>query len=346
MRDPFSCGLNAQGRGSIETMKTPHSSTPRKTPTRELHYDFPGVLIGHATQEEGPTGCTVLSFPNGATAAVDVRGGSAALRESTLLDPLSTWAGADALVFAGGSTYGLEAASGVMQALLEKRGHATGFAAIPSVPAAVVYDFAGRKTSHYPTAQLGRQAYENARPGVALIGKAGAGRNVWVGKLHGRNFSEPGYQGAAFARTPSGYRLLALTVVNALGNITDFNGKTVAGSLDPDSGERRSAWDGYLHLNPSHSPPSGGNTTLSALLTDAPLSRTDLQRLAVMSHSAMARVIEPFHTPYDGDALFALSVPQSTPSVTLAPEQAHLVAELGTWGGRLMCEAVLSGFHP
>jgi len=314
------------------------------------------VLIGTATDESGPTGCTVLHFPKGALAAVDVRGGSAALRESTLLDPLSAWAGIDALVLAGGSTYGLEAASGVMQALLENRAHSTRFADIPSVPAAVVYDFGGRSNSRYPTADLGRQAFESAREGSITLGRAGAGRNVAVGKLFGRASSEPGGQGAAFLETPSGYRLLAVTIVNALGNITDFDGTILRGSREPGSDKRRSAIDTYItpsireKLAGPAEPPSSGNTTISALITDAPLDRIDLQRLAIMAHSAMARVIEPFHTPYDGDALFAISVPRDVSKTTSelppkTPEGAERILELGTLGGRLMCEAVLSAFQ-
>ncbi len=309
--------------------------------TNELHFDFPGIRIGEVTDETGPTGCTVIAFPQGSTASVDVRGGSAALRESTLLDPLSAWAGIDALVLAGGSTYGLEAASGVMQALLEARGHSTQFASIPSVPAAVVYDFAGRKNAVYPTAQLGRQAFEAAQEGSVTIGKAGAGRNVWVGKIHGRAFSEPGAQGAAFQITPSGYRLLAITIVNALGNITDFSGETIAGSLNPETGLRMSACESYISQSPKDRSQQKGNTTISCIVTDAPLNRTDLQRLAILCHSAMARVIEPFHTPYDGDALFAVSTAE--PNRDYADQdRTALVMELGTFGGRLMCEAVLS----
>ena len=312
--------------------------------THEIHFTFPGVQIGEATDEAGPTGCTVLSFPIGATAAVDVRGGSAALRESTLLDPISSWAGLDALVFAGGSTYGLESASGVMQALMDARAGKTGFNDIPSVPAAVVYDFGGRKTSHYPTAALGRRAFEAAQEGRAGIGKVGAGRNVLVGKLLGREHGEPGGQGAAFLQTRSGYRLLALTIVNALGNILDFEGKVIAGSRDPSSGKRIPAHERYQSLGvlPSESllaQPQGGNTTLSCLVTDAPLDRIELQRLAMMCHTAMARVIEPFHTPYDGDALFAISVSGGN---ALPNDRSSLVMELGTLGGHLLCRAVHS----
>ena len=317
--------------------------------THELHFDFSNLRIGSVTQESGPTGCTVFHFPRGATAAVDVRGGSAALREASLLDPLSTWAGIDALVLAGGSTYGLEAASGVMQAFLESRAHSTHFNDIPSVPSAVVYDFAGRTNSLYPDAALGRRGFESARENVIQTGRVGAGRNVAVGKVFGRGGSEPGGQGAAFLITPSGYRLLAVTIVNALGNITDLQGKTIRGSRDPETGERHALSEIYINpelqkrlATPRARPEAaGGNTTLSCLLTDAPLDRLELQRIAAMGHTAMARVIEPFHTPYDGDALFAISVPGEEPSVPA--DRTGLVMELGTLGGRLLCQAVLNG---
>ena len=330
-------------------MPSSKSNLKKSKLTHELHFDFSHLRIGTATLESGPTGCTVFHFPRGAAAAVDVRGGSAALRESTLLDPLSTWAGIDALVLAGGSTYGLEAASGVMQALLESRAHSTHFNDIPSVPAAVVYDFFGRDSSVYPDAALGRRGFESARENVIQTGRVGAGRNVAVGKVFGRTGSEPGGQGAAFRITPSGYRLLAVTIVNALGNITDLQGRTVRGSRDPHTGERHSPSD--IYINPelrkklsgskANAEPETGNTTLSCLFTDAPLDRLGLQRIAAMGHTAMARVIEPFHTPYDGDALFAVSVPKDE---ALSPiDRTCLIMELGTLGGRLLCEAVLNG---
>jgi L-aminopeptidase/D-esterase-like protein len=177
-----------------------------------------------------------------------------------------------------------------------------------------------------------------------------------VGKLFGRPSSEAGGQGAAFLETPSGYRMLAVTIVNALGNITDFDGTILHGSREPGTGKRRSAVEAYItpsireKLSTSASAPTSGNTTISALITDAPLERLDLQRIAIMAHSAMARVIEPFHTPYDGDALFAVSVPMEVQNgardhTPPPPEGAERILELGTLGGRVLCEAVLSAFQ-
>lgn len=305
---------------------------------RVLEFDFPGVRIGTAEYAEGPTGCTVIHFPEGALAAVDVRGGAAALRESTLLDPISEHSGIDALVLAGGSTYGLESASGVMAKLLDARGRSTKFVDIPSVPAAVVYDFAGRENALYPDVKLGALAFERARANQISIGRTGAGANVSVGKYFGRAYAEPGGQGACFLSIGE-VRILAVTIVNALGNIHDLDGRIVAGSRDPETGGRASIAERLRSGWTRPVAPAPGNTTISALITNARLDRLELQRIAVMAHTAMGRVIQPFHTPSDGDALFVAS----TCKVTLP--QGTLPSDLGVLGGDLLQKAILSAFE-
>lgn len=312
--------------------------------SKDFRFDFDSFRIGTAEYTDAPTGCTVFHFPRGALAAVDVRGGAAALRESTLLDPISESSRIDALVLAGGSTYGLDAAAGVMKRLLEDRGGKVAFQDIPSVPAAVVYDFTGRNSAaetRYPDAALGLQALESARSGSVRVGRAGAGANVSVGKYFGRDLAERSGQGAAFLHS-SHLKIFVLTVLNAVGNVLDLEGRVVAGTRDPKTGLRAPIARVIQDRLESGAQESGvspdsarGNTTLSVVITNARLDRLELSRIAMMAHSAMARVIEPFHTPWDGDALFALSTEEFDRPPTLTPN------DLGTLAGSLLQKAVL-----
>jgi 6-aminohexanoate-oligomer endohydrolase len=305
-----------------------------RTPTRTFRFDFPELLVGTAEYPAGPTGCTVLRFPRATIGAIDVRGGAAAVRESTSIEPANSFGLVDALFFAGGSTYGLDVGSGVMRELLALKRGRTGFDDIPAVPGAVVYDFDRRDdASVFPDAELGARAFRAARAGEVLVGRAGAGANVAVGSFLGAEWAERSGQGAAFGRV-AGMRLFALSVVNAVGNVLDRSGRTIAGSRDPRTGERLAVTDGILRQAPARRG-SRRHTTLTALVTDAELNHPELQRLAVMAHSALGRVIEPFATPLDGDTLFALS----TGAVPL--RRGWSVAELGAFAGQLAQDAVL-----
>jgi L-aminopeptidase/D-esterase-like protein len=303
--------------------------------SKTLCFDFPDFSLGCAEDESGPTGCTVLRFQKSALAACDVRGGSVAARETTLLDSLSASAWIDALCFAGGSTYGLEAASGVMRELLRERAQSTRFQDIPSVPAAVVYDFAGRDNAVFPGVELGRQALGLAKTGECPIGARGAGRNVSVGKFLGRKDAEPSGQGAAFLELPEA-RLFCISIVNALGSIYSREGKLIAGSKTLRL--RGTSLSAELLKRSLADAPSNGNTTLTAIITDLKLDRLQLQRLAATAHTAMAEVIRPFHTTSDGDILFAIST-ESRPK-----PQHFSIDTLSVHASRVAQDAVLSTF--
>ena len=305
-----------------------------RTPTRTFKFDFDEFRIGTAEYAAGPTGCTVLHFPRSAAGAVDVRGGAAAVRESTSLDAANSFGLLDALFFAGGSTYGLDVGSGVMRELLALRHGRTGFGDIPAVPGAAVYDFEGRADpALFPDAELGARAFRGARQGLVLVGRAGAGANVWVGSFLGQDFAEQSGQGAAFRRV-AGIRLFALSVVNAVGNVLDRGGHIIAGSRDPRTGERVPVTEGLPNLATPR-PSRRRHTTLTVVVTDAELNHPELQRLATMAHSALGRVIEPFATPLDGDTLFAVS------TGTTPLKRGWSVAELGAFAGELAQDAVL-----
>ncbi|MEO5668751.1 MAG: P1 family peptidase [Bdellovibrionota bacterium] len=302
-----------------------------------LKYNFDEFLVGTAENPKGPTGCTVFTFPKGALAAIDVRGGAAAVREQSSIEEGNSWGAIDALVLAGGSTYGLDAASGVMRELLKQRGGKVDFDSIPSVPAAIVYDFAGRDNAIYPDADLGAKAFRNATKNTVKLGPYGGGANVTVGKFFGREFAEKSGQGAAFVES-EGIKIFALSVVNAVGNIMNDDGSVLAGSKDPKTGARLSIPQTLLKSPKSlFGDVTLGNTTISILITNAKLDRGELKRLAIMVHTSMARAIEPFHSAGDGDTLFVVSTYHKGSS---APETSPSVTRIGILASAMMQEAV------
>jgi len=275
----------------------------------ELKFDFPGLRIGVAEYDEGPTGCTVFHFAEGAHCAVDVRGGAPGL--------LGSYPWTEAICIAGGSLYGLEATTGVSAAMLAQRGE-VGWGRIATVCGAIIYDFGPRSNVIYPDKALGRAAYEAVRPGVFPQGRRGAGRSATCGKFpdypeYEREFAG---QGAAFGMC-GGSRVFVATVVNALGVVVDRQGRVVRGLRDPRTGERRHPRD-VLLPSAENAPPSASvteNTTITVVATDHPLPPILLTQLGRQVHSSMARTIQPFHTPRDGDILFTVSTAKSTATV-------------------------------
>jgi len=266
-----------------------------------LALDFPGLEIGCAEYAEGPTGCTVFSFlPGGAACSMDVRGGSP-----------GTLGGYDwihAICLAGGSLYGLEAASGVAAEILAQRDYEVGWTEIPLVSGAILFDFGARETSIYPDKELGRAALRSARAGRFPLGPRGAGRSATVGKTFGHGGREPGGQGAAFRRLGE-TRLAVFTVLNALGAVVDRDGTVVRGHLDQSSGARLPLVSGaearLADGGPVRPPP--GSTTLTVVVTNRKLDERELRTLARQVHTSMARAIHPFQTLVDGDVLFAVT---------------------------------------
>jgi L-aminopeptidase/D-esterase-like protein len=309
----------------------------------EVKFNFDEVKIGvaeYSLAQGGPTGTTVIYFPSGATGAIDTRGGAAAVREASSIDELNTWAWVDAIVFAGGSTYGLEAASGVAAEILKIRKNSTHFNDIPSVPSAIVYDFSGRKGHQYPDKKLGQNAFNNLKVGQINTGKSGAGVNTTVGKFLGGDFSQSAGQGAAFYES-HGIKILAITVVNAMGNITDGKGNILRGSFDKKLNRHLDIETETLkkwNSKETNSNEEKGNTTITAIITNVKLERHELKRLAVASHTSMARYIQPFHTQSDGDTLFAL-----TTNTFEKPKDFSLTG-LGIVVSKVLGDAVLKSF--
>ncbi len=279
--------------------------------------DVPGILVGHDTNLDAATGCTVVLCAAPTLGAVDVRGGAPATRETDLLHPLAFMREVHAVVLAGGSAFGLDAASGVMRAL-EKRGIGfdAGPARVPIVPAAALFDLGLGRADVRPDLASGARALEAAAGGPVAQGCVGAGTGATVGKMAGPSFAVKGGIGSASLPLPTGHTLGALVAVNAAGDVYDEDtGRIVAGARNPAGGGWLASGASAASLpsaaSTGHIP--GTNTTLVVIATDAPFSKADLGKLAQMAHDGLARAIRPVHTPLDGDIIFALSTSQSAP---------------------------------
>jgi L-aminopeptidase/D-esterase-like protein len=290
-----------------------NDNTPLTTVTnpdgRRIEIDFSSLHIGIAEYAEGPTGCTVFYFGGEVVScSVDVRGGSHGTILTEGRDRLH------AICLAGGSALGLEAAGGVTAETFAMRGYATGWTDIPIVSGGIIFDYNLRRPNAiYPDKDLGRAALRVARPGLFTLGSHGAGCAATVGKgLRPTHEGEPSGQGAAF-RQIGATKIAVFTVVNAVGAIVDRHGHVVRGNRDPRTGERRHLMEGLemvLAEGPEEPPP--GNTTLTVVVTNQRLSADrglawSLRQFARLVHTSMARAIQPFHTVYDGDVLWAVT---------------------------------------
>lgn len=268
----------------------------------------PGLEVGHATDPGGRTGCTVVVGPF--RGAVDVRGVATGTRELDVLSPLHLVPRVDAILFTGGSAFGLSAAGGVVAWLEERgRGFDTRAARVPIVPAAVIYDLEPGKPR--PDASMGSAACEAASRAAVAQGRLGAGAGAMVGKITGLENAMPGGLGSAAARTGA-YVVGALAVVNALGDVLDGHGGILAGARTAD--ERFLNTARYVREQGFHGgfgdvrvPSPGEHTTLALVATDAPLSRMELARVARMASAGVARRISPVFSPFDGDITIAVS---------------------------------------
>ncbi len=283
----------------------------RRRPTCDGIGDIPGLRVGHWTDREAATGCTVLIAPDaGAVAAVSQRGGAPGTRETDLLRPGNAVERVNAILFTGGSAFGLAAATGVVRFLEERgAGFETKAGKVPIVPAAVLYDLGIGDAAVRPDEAAGYAACEAAREGDCSAGSIGAGAGATVAKAAGIERALKGGIGSAGERLRDGSVVAALAAVNAFGDILDCeNGRRLASPRPDEQGRRPSAIE---LLRSRRAPGTTGftNTTLVVIATTAPLNRTQLLRVAEMGHAGLARAIDPSHTPADGDTVFAIAVP-------------------------------------
>jgi len=277
--------------------------------------DVPGMRVGHDTNLEAGTGCTVILCDTPAVGGVDVRGGAPATHETDLLHPLQMVEEVHAILLTGGSAFGLGAASGVMRYLEEHDiGLDIGVARVPIVPAAAILDLAFGSASVRPDDAAGYRACEQATTGPIKQGNVGAGTGATVGKTLGPEFAMKGGLGSASTQLANDIVVGALVVVNAFGDVVDpQTQQVIAGTRSP------------LELGLLF-PGSGpfGNTTIAVVTTNAPLSKVAVNKVAQMAHNGIAQTIRPAHTMFDGDTIFALAS-GSQPQVQLDPLQVSMI---------------------
>ena len=265
-----------------------------------------GVSVGNAQNNDAKTGVTVFFFPKASMASAVVLGGGPASREVPLLDPQRNTQPLNALVFSGGSAYGLAASDGVANCLEEHgNGYDTGFGLVPIVCQSCIFDLSYGKGNVRPDREMGYQACQNAIAGNSpLSGNVGAGTGATVGKPGGMALAQKsgiGYAAARLGRLEVGVAV----VVNALGDIFQ-DGVKIAGMTTADRKGFVSAEQALL-MN-QYSDLIAGNTTIAAVFTNASLSVADLQKVANIASTGMARCIRPVFTMADGDTVYAISL--------------------------------------
>ncbi|MGE5276929.1 MAG: P1 family peptidase [Acidobacteriota bacterium] len=275
----------------------------------------PGYRIGHHTDGKRRTGCTVILPPPGTTAAVDVRGGAPGTRETGVFTPGNLVSEIHGLLFAGGSAFGLAAATGVASWL---RGRGVGFrvgrARVPIVAAAVLFDLAVGDADAYPGEEEGFAACEAAREGEIETGPVGAGAGATVGKLFGAGRAARGGVGCAALDVFGGHRVAALAAVNAFGDVVDAETGTPIAGPSGESSAFRSA-NALWRESLTDSPLAGANTTLVCVVSTVPFDEGALKRVAIEAHDGLARAVRPAHTVVDGDTVFALAPAGSKPAL-------------------------------
>jgi len=290
------------------TGQAPASTCGWQAAKRDAITDVPGIRVGHWTSRRDATGCTVILCETSTAAAVDVRGGAPGTRETDALAPANVVRRCHAVVFAGGSAFGLAAATGVMRWC---RDHDIGFATtagkVPIVSAAVLFDLATGRAGAFPGDAEGFAAAQSARGGVVAQGSVGAGTGATVAKLLGNAGKLKGGVGTASVAGPRGFIVGALVATNAAGHIFDPDtGALLAGPREPDG--RMVPLAEAIDRRQVEMDALAENTTLVCVATNAALDHAAMQRIAFQAHDGMARAIVPCHTFADGDVAFALSM--------------------------------------
>ena len=305
--------------------------------------DVNGIEVGHAQNEEALTGCTVILCRRGAVAGVDVRGGAPGTRETDLLDPVNLVGKIHAIVLAGGSAFGLDAAGGVMRYLEEQKiGFNTGVAKVPIVPSAILYDLGLGRADVRPDSAMGALAAASASSDSPAEGNVGAGTGASVGKMFGMSLAMKSGLGTASMDIGGGVIVGAIVAVNAFGDVIDpKTGEIIAGLRSGKVGPLRiGKKDSFADTLAMMKTPIGrgvlglssrGNTVIGVVATNAKLTKAQATKVAQMAHDGLARTISPAHTMLDGDAIFALST---------GTKQAD-VSTIGAFAAEAMAQAIL-----
>ncbi|WP_044640936.1 P1 family peptidase [Risungbinella massiliensis] len=294
--------------------------------------DVPGIKVGNVENLQGYTGCTVIMTEEGAVCGVDVRGSAPGTRETDLLNPINLVDKVHAISLAGGSAYGLDAASGVMQ-YLEERGYGLGVGVgiVPIVPSAVLFDLTFGDPKVRPDRKMGYHAAMRAMKGPFPLGNVGAGCGATVGKTAGYDRSMKGGLGSASRIYPNGLVVGAIVAVNALGEVRDpSTGQILAGPRDADNNILNS-----LDFLTDHTLKKGTNTTIGVVASNAYLTKVQVSKVASMAHDGLARTIYPIHTMFDGDTIFSLATGGVEAPVDL----------VGAISAEVMADAVLAAIR-
>jgi L-aminopeptidase/D-esterase-like protein len=306
--------------------------------------DVPGIKVGQVEDREALTGCTVVLTPEGAVGGVDQRGGAPGTRETDPLRPMHIVNKVHAVVLAGGSAFGLDAATGVVRYLEEQGvGFPTGVVNVPIVPAAILFDLGIGKSDVRPDAAMGYAACEAATGERAVEGNAGAGMGATVGKILGMAGATKSGIGTASVDLGGGLVVGAIIAVNAAGDIIDpQTGEILAGTrsvkvgpINVGEGEVfadtlavMKSMAGKLALRFA----SRSNTVIGVIATNAALTKEESNKVAQMAHDGLARTVRPAHTMLDGDTLFSLSTGQKSADVNL----------IGAYAAEVVAEAIVS----
>ncbi|MDZ4765166.1 MAG: P1 family peptidase [Chloroflexota bacterium] len=306
--------------------------------TNETLTAVPGIRVGQVTDAVGATGCTVVLCPPGTVGGVDQRGGAPGTRETDLLRPMHNVQTVNAIVLSGGSAFGLAAADGVMRYLEQKGdGYQTrsGFI-VPIVASAIVFDLAIGERGIRPDSAMGYAAAQVAAEAPVVQGSVGAGTGCQIGAMRGAAYATKGGIGSAAVDLGDGLIVAALCVVNAVGDIVDDDGTIIAG-LRGDDGQ----FIGMLNtlrqlprpIETTTVPPSGENTVIGVVATNARLSKEHVNKVAQMAQNGIGRAVRPAHTMYDGDTLFALATGQIPADVNL----------IGAFAAEVTAQAIRNG---
>jgi L-aminopeptidase/D-esterase-like protein len=298
--------------------------------------DIPGIRVGHATDKEAMTGCTVvLCPPQGAVGGVDQRGGAPGTRETDLLRPMHLVHRVHAILLTGGSAFGLEAAGGVVRWLEEQGiGYDTGVVKVPIVPAAVIFDLGIGRADVRPDAAMGYAACQAATGGPVSEGSVGVGTGCSVGAVLGVARSSKAGLGTASMDLGGGLAVAAIVAVNAFGDVIDpRNGQILAGA-------RTLRGEGFADTLATMKGMMGkailrfatrGQSVVGVVATNARLTKEEANKVAQMAHNGLARTVRPAHTMLDGDTFFALATGQKQGDVNL----------IGAYAAEVVAEAIV-----
>jgi len=328
-----------QAAGALASAGLLHADTPGEVaPDWEQRFgsitDVRGIRVGHYTDARRPTGCTVILFEEGAVAGVDVRGSAPGTRETDLLNPINTVQQINAIVLSGGSAYGLDTASGVMQFLEERKiGFHVGSIVVPIVPAAILFDLQIGDPKIHPAAAAGYTACQAASNSNIPEGSVGAGAGATVGKFFGHALAmKSGIGTASWTVGQQGLVVGAIVAVNAAGDVIDRRtGKILAGARRPDGPGFLNTMDQFMR-GAIGKPRLGSNTTIGVIATNAALTKAEATKVAQMAHDGLARTINPVHTLSDGDTLFAAGTGSS--------RERHDVSLIGAIAAEVVAHAV------